>query len=39
MVVALADGATYAELTVRWGVAATSISRWKQRFTARGSYR
>ena len=36
LIVALADGATYAELTARWGVAATSISRWKHRFAARG---
>lgn len=36
LILALADGATYAEVTARWGVAATSISRWKQRFAARG---
>jgi transposase len=36
LILALADGASYTELTARWGVAATSISRWKQRFTARG---
>ena len=36
LILALADGASYTELTARWGVAATSISRWKQRFLARG---
>ena len=36
LVLGLADGATYAALTARWSVAATSISRWKQRFQARG---
>ena len=36
LILALAEGATYAELTARWGVAATSISRWKQRFATRG---
>jgi transposase len=36
LILALAEGATYAELTARWGVAATSISRWKRRFAARG---
>ena len=36
LIVALADGATYTDLIERWGVAATSISRWKQRFAARG---
>ena len=36
LILALADGASYSELTARWGVAATSISRWKQRFLARG---
>src|SRR6266536_244844 len=36
LILALAEGASYTELTARWGVAATSISRWKHRFTARG---
>jgi transposase len=36
LILALADGATYTELTARWGVAATSISRWKQRFAVHG---
>jgi transposase len=36
LILALADGASYTELTARWGVAATSISRWKRRFRARG---
>jgi transposase len=36
LILALAAGASYGELTSRWGVAATSISRWKQRFAARG---
>ena len=36
LIVALADGARYTDLTARWGVAATSISRWKQRFAANG---
>lgn len=36
LMLALADSARYTELTSRWGGAATSISRWKQRFTARG---
>lgn len=36
LILALADGASYTDLTARWGVAATSISRWKRRFTARG---
>ncbi|MGH7593644.1 MAG: IS630 family transposase [Gemmatimonadales bacterium] len=36
LILALADGASYTELTARWGIAATSISRWKRRFTARG---
>jgi len=36
LILALAEGTTYAELTARWGVAATSISRWKQRFAVRG---
>jgi transposase len=36
LILALAEGASYTELTARWGVAATSISRWKRRFTARG---
>src|SRR5260370_20646359 len=36
LILALADGASYTEVTARWGVAATSISRWKQRFLARG---
>jgi transposase len=36
LILALAEGATYTELTARWGVAATSISRWKHRFAARG---
>jgi transposase len=35
LILALADGASYTELTARWGVAATSISRWKRRFRAR----
>src|SRR6266508_6468523 len=36
LILALADGASYTTLTARWGVAATSISRWKRRFAARG---
>jgi len=36
LILALADGASYTELTARWGLAATSISRWKQRFRTRG---
>jgi transposase len=36
LILALADGVSYTELTARWGMAATSISRWKQRFAARG---
>ena len=36
LILALADGASYTELTARWGVAATSISRWKHRFVTRG---
>lgn len=36
LILALAEGASYSELTARWGVAATSISRWKRRFAARG---
>jgi transposase len=36
LILALANGASYTELTARWGVAATSISRWKHRFRARG---
>ena len=36
LILALADGASYTELMARWGVAATGISRWKQRFLARG---
>src|SRR3970040_1328171 len=36
LIVALAEGATYTELTARWGVAATSISQWKRRFAVRG---
>ena len=36
LILALADGASYSELTARWGVAATSISRWNRRFRARG---
>ena len=36
LILALADGASYTTLTARWGVAATSISRWKRRFLARG---
>jgi transposase len=36
LILALADGASYTDLTARWGVAATSISRWKRRFRVRG---
>ena len=36
LILALAAGASYTELTTRWGLAATSISRWKHRFAARG---
>jgi transposase len=36
LILALADGDSYTTLTARWGVAATSISRWKRRFAARG---
>jgi transposase len=36
LILALAGGASYTELQARWGVAATSISRWKRRFAARG---
>lgn len=36
LILALAGGASYTEVTARWGIAATSISRWKQRFAARG---
>ena len=36
LILALAEGASYTDLTARWGVAATSISRWKHRFAARG---
>ena len=36
LILALADGASYTALTARWGVAATSISRWNRRFRARG---
>jgi transposase len=36
LIIALADGATYAYLTSRWGLAATSISRWKRRFAMQG---
>jgi transposase len=36
LILALAEGASYTSLTARWGVAATSISRWKRRFLARG---
>jgi len=36
LILALADGDSYTTLTARWGVAATSISRWKRRFLARG---
>jgi len=36
LVLALADGASYTKVTARWGLAATSISRWKRRFLARG---
>ncbi|MDQ3208943.1 MAG: helix-turn-helix domain-containing protein, partial [Gemmatimonadota bacterium] len=36
LILALAAGESYTALTARWGVAATSISRWKRRFAARG---
>lgn len=36
LILALADGDSYTTLRARWGVAATSISRWKRRFMARG---
>lgn len=36
LILALADGASYTDLHARWGLAATSISRWKRRFLARG---
>jgi transposase len=36
LILALADGASYESITARWGVSATTISRWKKRFQKAG---